>query len=240
MQKGMFDSAVVFHRKEGYVAEAVVAENVDDIIKAKGTKYMRVKMIPVLNDLIAKGKTKIAIIGTPCEIRAARKIQQVLLPKKPDLQLTLVGLFCFEAFDYEKLKAAIQKLLGIDLDSVEKTQIHKGKFIATVNGKDYSLPVRELGVAVEHGCPFCDDFTNKYADVSVGSVGSPEGYSTVIVRSEIGEKLLENLDLVRTSVNEEEITKLAILKKNRAKKNLAPITQPAVQVQPPPPTSNAH
>lgn len=221
MQKGMFDSAIVFHRKEGYVAEAVVAENVEGIIKATGTKYMRVKMMPLLNDLISKGKTKIALIGTPCEILAARKFQQSLLPKYPDLQLTLVGLFCFEAFDYEKLKSTIQKLLGIDLDSVEKTRIHKGKFTATVNGKDYSTAVKELSGAVEHGCPFCDDFTNKYADISVGSVGSSEGYSTVIVRTEIGEKLLENLDLVRATVNKEEITKLSLLKKNRAKESFA-------------------
>lgn len=237
MQKGMYDSAIVVQRNKGYEAEAVVAENVEDIIKARGTKYLRVKMLPILNDLIAKGKTKIAIVGTPCEVRAARKIQQTLAPKYPDLQLTIVGLFCFEAFQYDKLKEAIQKILSIDLDSAEKTQIHKGKFIATVNGKDYSVAVKELSSAIENGCPFCDDFTNKFADVSVGSVGSADGYSTVIVRSEIGEKLLENIELTRAEVDKEEITKLAIFKKNRAKKSFAPIIQPQVQVQSPVPIS---
>ena len=235
MQKGMYDSAIVVQRKDGYQAEAVVAENTDDIINAKGTKYLRVKMLPLLSELIEKGKTKIALVGTPCEVRAARKIQQTLLPKYPDLQLTIIGLFCFEAFDYEKLKEAIQKLFGVDLDSAEKTQIHKGQFIATVNGKDYSIAVKELGAAIENGCPFCDDFTNKYADVSVGSVGSPKGFSTVIVRSDIGDKLLENLNLIKGNVDKEEITKLAVFKKRRATKNLAPLKQPEVQVQTPTP-----
>jgi coenzyme F420 hydrogenase subunit beta len=151
----------------------------------------------------------------------------------PNLELTIIGLFCFEAFDYEKLKAETQRLLGVNLDKSEKTQIHKGKYIVQVDGKEHSCSVRELNKAVEKGCVYCDDFTAKLADVSIGSVGSDYGYSTVIVRSDVGEKLFEKLDLVRGGVNKEEITKLAILKKNRAKKNFAPLLQD-VQVQPVP------
>jgi coenzyme F420 hydrogenase subunit beta len=231
MQRGLFDAAIVVQRKDGYNAEAVVVENVDEIMKARGTKYLRIKMMSKLGELIDKGKRKIAIVGTACEVRAARKIQQILLQDFPNLELTIIGLFCFEAFDYEKLKEETQRLLGVDLDKSEKTQIHKGKYIVKVDGKEYSCNVRELSKAVEKGCVFCDDFTAKLADVSVGSVGSEDGYSTVIVRSEVGKKLLEKLDLVRGGANKEEITKLAILKKNRAKKSFAPLLQD-VQVQP--------
>lgn len=233
MQKGMFDAAVVVKRKEGYEVQAVVAENIDDIVSAKGTKYLRAKMLPVLTDLIDKGKTKIAIVGTPCEIRAARRIQQNLQPTHPDLKIVTVGLFCFEAFNYDKLKEVLTRLLSIDLDAVEKTQIHKGKFIATINGQDHSIAVKELSPALEVGCPFCNDFTNRFADVSVGSVGSPPGYSTVIVRSEIGEKLLANLELSKIDVNKEEITKLSIFKMGRANKNFAPILQQEAQAHSP-------
>jgi coenzyme F420-reducing hydrogenase beta subunit len=230
MQRGLFDAAIVVQRIEGYNAEAVIAENVDEIMEARGTKYLRIKMMSKLGELVEKGKRKIAIVGTACEVRAARKIQQVLLQDFPDLKLTIIGLFCFEAFDYEKLKQETQRLLGVDLDKSEKTQIHKGKYIVQVNGKEYSCKVRELSKAVEKGCTYCDDFTAKLADVSVGSVGSDDGYSTVIVRSEVGKKLFEKLDLAKGGVNKEEITKIAILKKNRAEKSFAPILQD-VQVQ---------
>ena len=233
MQRGLFDTAIVVQRVDGYKAEAAIAENVNEIMKAKGTKYLRVKMMSKLGELINKGKKKIAIVGTACEVRAARKIQQDLLADFPDLDITILGLFCFEAFDYEKLKEETQRLLGVDLDKSEKTQIHKGKYIVRIEGKDYSTSVRDLSKAVEKGCVYCDDFTAKLADISVGSVGSDDGYSTVIVRSEKGKKLLENLDLTRGSVNKEEIAKLAVLKKNRAKKSFAPIMQD-MQVQPPP------
>jgi coenzyme F420 hydrogenase subunit beta len=156
-----------------------------------------------------------------------------LLHDFPDLELTIIGLFCFEAFDIEKLKEETQRLLGVDLDKAEKTQIHKGKYTVRIEGKDYSTSVRDLSKAVEKGCVYCDDFTAKLADISVGSVGSDDGYSTVIVRSEKGKRLLEQLDLRRGTVNIEEVAKLAVLKKNRAKKSFAPILQD-IQVQPPP------
>jgi coenzyme F420-reducing hydrogenase beta subunit len=99
-----------------------------------------------------------------------------------------------------------------------------------VDGKEYSCKVSELNNAIEKGCAYCDDFTARLADISVGSVGSPDGYSTVIVRSEKGKKLLENLDLAKEDANTEEVTKLSIFKKKRATKNFAPILQD-LQVQ---------
>ena len=225
MQRDLFDAAIVVQRTDGYNSEAIIAENIDDIMKAKGTKYLRVKMMSKLGDLIDKGKKKIAVVATACEVRAARKIQKILLKEFPDVEITIIGLFCFEAFDYEKLKEETQRLLGVDLDRAEKTQIHKGKYIVQVDGKEYSCKVRDLHKAVEKGCVYCDDFTAKLADISVGSVGSPDGYSTVIVRSDAGKRLLEKLDLSKGDVNIEEVTKLAIFKKQRAAKNFAPILQ---------------
>ena len=231
MQRGLFDSAIVVQRTDGYYSEAVVVESVDEIIKGRGTKYLRVKMMSKLGELIEKGKRKIAIVGTACEVRAARKIQQILLNEFPDLKLTIIGLFCFEAFDYEKLKEETQRLLGVNLDESEKTQIQKGKYFVLVDGKEHSCSVRELHKAVEKGCVYCDDFTAKLADVSIGSVGSEDKYSTVIVRSDVGSKLVEKLNSKKRDANKEQITKLAILKKKRAKKNFAPLLQ-AMQVDP--------
>ncbi len=230
MQKGLFDTAIVVQRTDGYRAEAVVAENVDDIVEARGTKYIRVPMMSTLGSLINGGKKKIALVGTACEVRAARRIQQLLLNDFPDLDLTVVGLFCFESFDYVKLKAETQRLLGVDLDKSEKTQIHKGKYIVRFEGKEYSTSVRDLSKAVEKGCIYCDDFTARLADISVGSVGSEDGFSTVIVRSEKGKKVLDQLGFTKGVVNKEEIAKIAVLKRNRAKKNFAPIIQD-LQVQ---------
>jgi len=216
LRRNLFDCAVVVWCGQGYRAEAVVAETVDDVLKAKGTKYLRVNTVSLLRGLVEAGRRRIAVVGTPCQVRAARKLQHNLVKSCPDLDLTLIGLFCFEAFSYEKLKEATWRLLGVDLDAVEKTQIRGGKFIVRFSGKDTAVSVKELKAAVEKGCSSCPDFSAEHADVSVGSIGSDEGYSTVIVRSPVGKKLLENLDLDRGNVRKEEIVKLAALKRKRA------------------------
>jgi len=224
-KNGLFDAAIVVKRTVGYKAEAIIAESADDILNARGTKYSRVKMMSKVGELVEKGKRKIAIVGTPCEVRTARKIQQQLLSKYPDLEITIVGLFCFEAFDYDKLKEETKRFLGVDLDKAEKTQIQKGKFIVQIGGKEYSAKVKGFHDAIQGGCAYCNDFVARLSDVSVGSVGSNDGYSTVIVRSDKGKKLLTNVDFVKGEVNKEDVIKLADFKKKRAEKNFAPIIQ---------------
>jgi coenzyme F420-reducing hydrogenase beta subunit len=224
-RNGLFDAAIVVKRTIGYKAEAVIAETEEEILQAKGTKYSRVKMMSTVGKLVEKGKRRIAIIGTPCEVRTARKIQQQLLNNFPDLEITIVGLFCFEAFDYNKLKEETKRFLGVDLDKAEKTQIQKGKFIVKIDGKEYSVKVKEFHDAIQGGCAYCNDFVAWLSDVSVGSVGSSEGFSTIIVRSDIGKKLLENVDFIKDVVNINDVKKLADFKKKRAEKNFAPIIQ---------------
>jgi coenzyme F420-reducing hydrogenase beta subunit len=223
MKEGLFDAAIVVQRKEGYNAEAVIAENTSEVLAAKGTKYLRVNVTKKLQQLISQGKKRIAIVCTPCEVKAARKIQQTL-KSNPDCEVTIIGLFCFEAFNVAKLKEEVRTRLGIDLDKAEKTQIRKGKFIVHLDGKEYCCKVRDLHSATEKACHYCDDFSARLADISVGSVGSKSGYSTVIVRSQAGEKLLENLNITKEGADKEEIIKLSKLKKQRAEKTYAPFT----------------
>ena len=226
-EKGLFDSAIVVKRTVGYKAEAFIVESAEEILSAKGTKYSRVKMMSKIGELVEEGKSKIAFVGTPCEIRTGRKIQQQLLSKYPDLKIIIVGLFCFEAFEYKKLKEATQQLLGVDLDKAEETRINKGNFIVNVDGTEFSAKVKDFHGAIQGGCLYCNDFTGRIADVSVGSVGSREGYSTVIVRSDVGKNLFLNVDCTTEGVNIEDVVKLAKLKKKRANEKFSPIIEGA-------------
>jgi coenzyme F420 hydrogenase subunit beta len=217
-EEGLFDVAIVVRRGDGYCAEAVIAEKPSDVLAAKGTKYLKVNVTKKLRELISQGKKRIAVVCTPCEANAARKIQQTL---KHDCEITIIGLFCFEAFNCAKIKEEVKSQLGVDLDKAQKTQVKYGKFTAVVDGKEYSCKVNDLDAAAEKVCRYCGDFTAQLADVSVGSVGSKKGYSTVIVRSKAGEKLIKNLDAAKEMVDREEIVRLSKFKRERAKKSLA-------------------
>jgi coenzyme F420-reducing hydrogenase beta subunit len=217
-KEDLFDAAIVVRRLEGYSAEAVVAMNDSDVLAAKGTKYLRVNVTKKLRELIGQGKKRIAIVCTPCEAKAVRKIQKTL---DKDCQITVLGLFCFEAFNRTNLKKEVKVQLGVDLDKSNKTQVRAGKFLVQVDGREYGCKVKDLECAAEKVCGFCDDFTSQFADVSVGSAGSKKGYSTVIIRSNAGKKLAENLVLTREIANKQEVSRLAQLKRERAKKNFS-------------------
>jgi len=216
-EEGLFDAAIVVRRMEGYSAEAVLAQDAQDVAAAKGTKYLKVNVTTKLHELISQGKNRIAVVCTPCEAKNVRKIQQTL---KGDTEITVIGLFCFESFNKEKLKQEIEARLGIDIDRADKTQVRQGKFIIHVDDKEYSCRVKDLDGAAEKTCSYCDDFTSQFADISVGSVGSKSGHSTVIVRSERGEKLVKNMKTAKETVDKAEVARLTKFKRERTEKNL--------------------
>lgn len=225
IESGRLDGAIVVQKNKGCAGNATLVDDIELILQAKGTKYVRVSVIAPLLDALQRGKKRIAVVGTPCQIRVVRKLQRQGYFKErfPDVEIILIGLFCFESFDYECLQNRIRELFGIDLDKAEKMQIARGKFTVTLEGKEHSCPVRELKNEVRAGCSFCGDLVSRLADISIGSIGSPDGYSTVIVRSHRGEKLLEAACFDRKEIKRDEIVKLAAIKKKNADKNFARI-----------------
>ncbi|MCL2475863.1 Coenzyme F420 hydrogenase/dehydrogenase, beta subunit C-terminal domain [Candidatus Bathycorpusculum sp.] len=216
LQKGLFDVAIVVHRKNGYNAEVTAAETTEEILTSKGSVYHRVNTTKKLLELVAQGKKRIAVVCTPCEGAIIRKLQQT---QCKDVDLTIIGLFCFGAFNPQRLKEEIQTQLGVDLDRATKTQVKQGKFIVSVEGEEVSCRIEDLFKAFEGTCGSCGEFVSRLADISVGSAGSKNGYSTVIVRSEKGIKLVSELDVQIDTADKLEITKLAKLKKEQAENN---------------------
>ena len=225
IENRILDAAIVVKRDVIRGADAVFADDADQILQARGTKYARVSVIAPLLDALKRGKRRIAVVGTPCQIRVVRKLQSYgyFAENYPDLEIYLIGLFCFESFDYVALNRHIRELFGIDLAGAERVQIARGKFIVTAAGIEHSCRVKELGSLVREGCGFCGDLTSRLADISIGSIGSPEGFSTVMVRSERGERLLEGVQFERTETKVDETAKLAGIKRINAERNFAGI-----------------
>ena len=56
----------------------------------------------------------------------------------------------------------------------------------------FKIPIAETEPFTRKNCHICTDYTSDVSDISVGSVGSPRGYSTVIVRSKKGRQIIED------------------------------------------------
>ncbi|MDR3291065.1 MAG: Coenzyme F420 hydrogenase/dehydrogenase, beta subunit C-terminal domain [Methanobrevibacter sp.] len=135
---------------------------------------------------------KIAMVGTPCQILAASKIdfyEKETGGSSIDLK---IGLFCMENFSYTYLKMFLKEK-NIDLKDVSEFRIENNKFKVFLNDSVQEFSIPQTNSFKRKNCDICTDYTSNLADVSVGSVGSPKGYSTVIVRSEKGNKIIQEL-----------------------------------------------
>ncbi len=53
----------------------------------------------------------------------------------------------------------------------------------------FHIPLEEIEEIARPACLACNDFSNEFADISVGGVGSQDGYTTVMIRTSIGKQV---------------------------------------------------
>jgi coenzyme F420 hydrogenase subunit beta len=139
-------------------------------------------------------KDKVALVGTPCHMTAAAKMDTFsdYLGESPlDIK---IGLFCMENFSYSYMKKLLEEK-GYDLKDVVECRVEKNYFwFYLTEDRVFKIPLKEAKTCMRKNCQVCMDFTSEDSDISVGSVGSPEGWSTVIARTEEGLKLLEDAE----------------------------------------------
>ncbi len=137
---------------------------------------------------------KLAYVGLPCQIEGLRKAQAVSGEIKQDWMKKVklqIGLFCRENWSYTCFRALVADDYGIPLEKVRKFDIKKNNVIAHLdNGDSREFPLKESKPYVRIGCTACLDFTAELADLSIGAVGSPKKWSTVIARTRAGAELL--------------------------------------------------
>ncbi|WP_457550770.1 Coenzyme F420 hydrogenase/dehydrogenase, beta subunit C-terminal domain [Archaeoglobus sp.] len=190
LETGLVDVVLVVGRDEGWKPQIIHVKHPDQLLNEKvtGTKYSISPILPELNRIIKRAKS-VAIVGTPCIVTGLRMLQREI-PLYNKVKLA-VSLFCMENLRYPKLKEFLEGR-GVDIKNATKFDIKKGKFIVKLkDGSKFTCPVKELDEFVSSGCHYCRDFSGLDGDVSVGSVGTPNGYSTVIIRSETAKKLYE-------------------------------------------------
>ncbi|MEE8168422.1 MAG: Coenzyme F420 hydrogenase/dehydrogenase, beta subunit C-terminal domain [Candidatus Hydrothermarchaeales archaeon] len=199
VETGLVAGGAVAKRSAEWDPEPEVAGKKDDLVKASGTKYARATT-PATFGVNLKNHRRLALVGTGCQIAGARKLHVNLLKdaiektkeSESPINTLLIGLFCYENFPYSKLKEKLESEFGVKMADVVKTDITSGKIIVTKkDGKELVKPVKVFNDIVPECCKLCDDFTATFSDISVGSVGSKEGWSTVVVRSKKGLELLE-------------------------------------------------
>jgi coenzyme F420 hydrogenase subunit beta len=194
LSEKLIEGAVVADVEEPWKPVPKLARTYEDLVKAAGTKYSVSPGSLALAEAVENFELKkVAFVGTPCQIRSIRKMQFAPLGaiKYGGKVALTIGLFCSENFYYDKL---IKEYVAskAKLDEVSKFSIKGGRFIVEADGrKVIEVPIKEVKAYARTCCQYCTDFAADLADISVGNVDSPDGWSTIIVRTETGAKFFE-------------------------------------------------
>ncbi|MFW9786018.1 MAG: Coenzyme F420 hydrogenase/dehydrogenase, beta subunit C-terminal domain, partial [Candidatus Heimdallarchaeota archaeon] len=181
----------VKHSKDLWKPEPVIVDNVKDLYITGGTKYANAATLSFIE--AAKNYERIAVVGVPCMMKAIEKgiLFPSGLPFFKNIKYT-IGLFCMESFPYEGVVQLTKDKFDKDINDLTKMNIDSGKFIIKLkSGEELSVDLKEIKSYARHNCHYCEDLTSDYADISVGSIGSQGGWSSVVTRSKEGDEIYQ-------------------------------------------------
>lgn len=161
-----------------------------------GTRYSNSAGLRVLKEAKQKGLKELALVGVPCQIEGCRKLQNYPIEdlELPSVKFT-IALFCKGNFLYEGLmRELFEKKYNINLEEMTRIDIKGKNVVVNLGEREVLIPLVEAHEYLRQGCKVCFDFTSRLSDFSVGSVGSPKGYSTVLARTKAAAEILDKME----------------------------------------------
>lgn len=196
----MIDAALVSRGDGPFHRAPLLATKGEEIISAAGSHYDESFHVaelgahystysPALYELkrLREGFiNRVAMVGTPCQINTVRKMQ-ILKIIPSDVIKYCFGLFCMENFSFSDLQIGpLSKKYGFDLAQVVKVNVKEDFFVYLEDGRVIHIPFEDIDSIARPACMVCSDFSAEFSDISFGGLGSPDSYTTVLIRSEKG------------------------------------------------------
>ena len=192
LEKKICDSAVVSVARGDWDTAPGVVTTPEEVLRAAGTKYTVVPNLMGVRKAVDEGYRKIAFVGVPCQVQGVAKTESYPLGDRYYHSCIefVISIFCMENFLFGNLKSIVEGRTEVMMADVNKMGISKGRFwVRSRDGNMFGIPVKFIKQYAQESCFSCLDFCGELADISVGGVGSLEGYSSVLVRSEKGKKV---------------------------------------------------
>jgi coenzyme F420 hydrogenase subunit beta len=181
----------------------VVGDTAADLIRTAGSKYTHGGVLGVLSDAATSYPDgRVGLVALPCELQGLWRMNTGTQATvkftgswiRGGRPVLTIGLFCSKVYSHDKLVTEfLQKEKGIDPAKITRTVIKRNRFKAYIGAEMVlDASTKDLEQYMSPPCKYCIDYVAELADISVGAVGSEDGWTTVIVRSELGQKLFDS------------------------------------------------
>lgn len=208
LRNGRVDGAVVAREdpERAWRGAPYLATEPEEVLENSGSFYNQTMPLADLDDAVEEAvedgwipeDPELAFVGTPCEIEGVTALQRYPWGDSGAARhVSLkVALMCTRNFDYRRLRIKLEAERGLDLQEVEKLDVEAGDFVAEdASGEELLREhVEALDAAALKGCDECADFTGATADVTAGSIGTEEGRTTLVVRTEAGREAVDSAE----------------------------------------------
>lgn len=187
---------------------AALLTSPEEVEQAAGSLYHQTMALDALKEALdafdgtgrtpPSGSPRLALVGTPCEVEGLRALQRCPWPGGTGSHLVqavvlTIALFCTTNFDGPRLAAELEARSGVDVARIGKIDITDGRLVVRNHERAVVVdePVTSFHGSALPGCRECGDMLGQTADLSVGSIGSPPGWSTVTVWTPSGQAAVE-------------------------------------------------
>jgi coenzyme F420 hydrogenase subunit beta len=184
------------HQDDVWRPQPALITDPADMAKARGMRMGYAPLLALLEDAQAKGFTRLAVIGIPCQVYALRALETELKLER----LYVIGTPCSDNTTTENFHHFLS-LLDANPDTITYLEF-RADFRVELRFKDgstrlipfLSLPISDLPQDFfPLTCRTCVDYTNSLADITVGYMAG-EGEQWLLVRSDRGAEMLEGLE----------------------------------------------
>lgn len=214
-------AAVLTGSDDGIEPLPVLAQSVEEIKAAAGSRYLASPGLRRLNGPELPPAGALTVVGRPCQIQALRKRQRGEAAKGIKQDYLSIGLFCTWQLDWDFRNHLQKKYPG---QKLERIAIPQHGLEVTVDGVAHPVPMDEVRAHIRPACGYCVDMCAELADISVGALEAEPGWNVVMVRSKLGaqlfDKAVERGDLVVAEYAPAEFERLQGASLNKKVRNL--------------------
>jgi coenzyme F420 hydrogenase subunit beta len=178
---------------DAWKAKPVLVHNKEEVLATAGSRYTYCANPLALRQALDEGLNRLALVGMGCQTSSPptmwdRKAGKVSKP----FQFT-IGLLCSKTFDDAIFEELFEAKYGLKKQDMVKMNI-KGVFqIWMKDGSYHEINLKECHQWTREGCKMCPDFAAEHADISTGGIGKDNDWTLTIVRTELGEEVINRM-----------------------------------------------
>ncbi|MFQ5908002.1 MAG: Coenzyme F420 hydrogenase/dehydrogenase, beta subunit C-terminal domain [Thermoplasmata archaeon] len=188
LEAGKIDAAVVPAPPGTNPTGHALIRREDPVEVPRGDPFRKPQTVRFLRDLWRSEPKplRLAVVSKPCQTRMIRRMQLNGVPPSQDIAL-IIGEFCYGALSNARWKRGFfERAVSPQGRLVESITVPDDVRVRYSDGTDSRIDLAEFYLAFDSSCLSCLDYSNRFADLSVGRTGSPTGFDTVLMRTEAG------------------------------------------------------